>query len=492
MEPLPPQDSAGASMPQQLGKYRIDGVIGRGGMGVVYRAHDLAIDRPVALKTIHRQLLDAKDRDEWLARFRREVKAAGRCMHPNIVTVFDYGEDGDTPFIVMELVEGRSLSDYLSRRPLSLKAARALMMQLLSGLQYAHEKGVIHRDIKPGNVLLLKGGVIKITDFGVARLANHMVTLAGHNAMGTPAYMAPEQLTGGEVTHGVDVYSAGVLFFELLCGTRPFSGESLNEVVYQVVQGEPPAISSLAPHLPPELDPLFARALAKDPADRFESCTAFAQAIRRALAQPTTEANDETERVAASIDPPAAPSTPRRTVRSTSKPAGRGGWDTATLLRLERQLSGYIGDATARTVVREAIKEAKGLDDLRYLLSTHIKDPTERLTFITQVPRPGQNSTPSPPPPPSEPSAEVRAPEASPRAPSSGAENAPGGLDQATLRPIEAALTFHLGPIAKVLVRKAAAQATSRDDLCRRLAEHIDNPDDRDQFLESQRLLQRD
>src|SRR4051794_37603982 len=187
--------TARPDLPKALGRYRIDAVLGRGAMGVVYRAHDPVIDRPVAIKLVHADLLDGGDRTDFLARFKREAQAAGRCIHPNIVTVYDYS-DGMPPFLVMEFVEGRDLQGVLrSRGRLGPPEALPILMQVLRGLGHAHAAGVVHRDVKPANIMLPGGGVVKITDFGVARLGRHSMTHAGA-IVGTPSYMAPEQLRG--------------------------------------------------------------------------------------------------------------------------------------------------------------------------------------------------------------------------------------------------------------------------------------------------------
>jgi serine/threonine protein kinase len=176
-----------ATLPPRIGRYRVTGMLGRGAMGVVYRAHDAAIDREVAIKTIHRRLLRGEEGAEWLERFRREVRAAGRCVHPNIVTVFEYGEEAGAPYIVMEYVQGRELRSYLKdRQPLPLANAVAIVIQMLQALGQAHAAGVVHRDIKPANIILLADGQVKITDFGIARLeASSNMTQDGMT-VGTP------------------------------------------------------------------------------------------------------------------------------------------------------------------------------------------------------------------------------------------------------------------------------------------------------------------
>ncbi|MFO7640272.1 MAG: serine/threonine-protein kinase [Candidatus Competibacteraceae bacterium] len=272
-------DTSGAR-PVNIGRYRVAGVLGRGAMGVVYLGHDVAIDRQVAIKTIHRRLLSGGDGAEWLERFRREVRAAGRCLHPNIVTVFEYGEEDDAPYIVMEYVQGRELRDYLKdRQPLPLANAVGVIVQVLQALGHAHIHGVVHRDIKPGNIILLADGQVKVTDFGIAR----METVSGMTqvgmTVGTPGYMAPEQFRGAEADRRADLYAAGVVLFEMLTGSRPFTGRGASELMYQVLNEPPRKATLLNPRLPLELDDALAKALTKSPDDRYQEAGEFIAAL---------------------------------------------------------------------------------------------------------------------------------------------------------------------------------------------------------------------
>ncbi|MCP5134426.1 MAG: serine/threonine protein kinase, partial [Gammaproteobacteria bacterium] len=268
------------ALPPRVGRYRVIGLLGRGAMGMVYLGHDEAIDRQVAIKTIHRRLLGSEDGVEWLERFRREVRAAGRCLHPNIVTVFEYGEEADAPYIVMEYVQGRELRDYLkSRQPMPLSNTVAIILQVLRALGHAHAHGVVHRDIKPGNIILLADGKVKVTDFGIARLEmSGSLTQVGM-AVGTPGYMAPEQFSGQEADRRADLYATGVVLFELLTGIRPFPGRGAGEIMYQVLNELPLQATKLNPRLPPELDAVFAKALAKSPEQRFQNTDEFIIAL---------------------------------------------------------------------------------------------------------------------------------------------------------------------------------------------------------------------
>jgi serine/threonine-protein kinase len=268
--------------PQQVGKYTITGELGRGGMGVVYRGQDPVIKREVALKVLRRRDLDPNDAESVLERFKREAQAAGSLHHPNIVAIYEYGEDGDAVFIAMECVPGRSLRDHLvaGYRP-ELKAFPEILDQLLEGLEYSHSRGVIHRDIKPGNVLISEMGTAKISDFGIARLEQSHLTLMGE-VLGTPYYMAPEQFDGQTADERSDVYSAAVIVYEVLTGRRPFEGQGA-ALMRQILEAPPPLPSTLEPRLPKEMDRVLLKALAKRPEDRFRSARQFLEALHLAF-----------------------------------------------------------------------------------------------------------------------------------------------------------------------------------------------------------------
>ena len=268
--------------PQKVGKYEIVGELGRGGMGVVYRGHDPVIKREVALKVLRRRDLDPADAESVLERFKREAQAAGSLHHPNIVAIYEYGEDADAVFIAMECVPGRSLRDHLvaGYRP-ELKAFPEILDQLLDGLEFSHSRGVIHRDIKPGNLLISEMGTAKISDFGIARLEQSHLTLMGE-VLGTPYYMAPEQFDGQTADERSDVYSAAVIVYEVLTGRRPFEGQGAN-LMRQILEAPPPLPSTLEPRLPKEMDRVLLKALAKRPEDRFRSARQFLEALHLAF-----------------------------------------------------------------------------------------------------------------------------------------------------------------------------------------------------------------
>ena len=288
---LPPQPRAkGEIRVQKLGKYELRREVGRGGMGVVYEAYDPTICRRVALKTLCGDVLSGPEADTYIGRLRREAQAAGRLNHPNIVAVYDFGEEPPQPgtragriaYITMEFVEGRELQQLLAAQErLDVPAIVRIMSQLLDALEYSHKNGVVHRDIKPSNIMLLADGTVKVTDFGIARIESSTLTRAGA-VMGSPSYMSPEQFLGISVDARSDLYSAGVVLYELLTGEVPFPG-SFSTAMHRVLNETPTPVSALNVHVPKGIDLLLGRALAKQPADRFQSAGEFKQAIVASL-----------------------------------------------------------------------------------------------------------------------------------------------------------------------------------------------------------------
>lgn len=271
------------SEPSQLGKYKISSIIGRGAMGIIYKAHDSLIDRTVALKTIKQDCLDSEDAEQILLRFKTEAQAAGRLSHPNIVTVYEYGEDNGTAFIAMEYVEGRNLREAITNKErFPLEAVINIIQGILDGLAYAHGKGVIHRDIKPDNILLLENGKIKITDFGIARIESSNLTQHG-DLLGTPAYMSPEQCTGSPVDNRSDIFSTGAILYHLLTGEKPFPGDNMTTIMHRVVHDTPLVPSELNLSISPDLDQCVFKSLSKNPDQRFHDAEEFSTALTESL-----------------------------------------------------------------------------------------------------------------------------------------------------------------------------------------------------------------
>lgn len=268
---------------ERLGRYELLEELGRGAMGVVYKARDPRIDRLVALKVIASvEGLESAQVQQRRERFQREARAAGRLAHPNIVTVHDVGEDQGRAFLVMELIEGQTLDRLLrARRPLPLDEVLTIGEQAAQALDYAHRHAIVHRDIKPANILLTRDGVVKVTDFGIARITGAEATQTGQT-LGTPSYMSPEQVSGLKLDGRSDIFSLGAVLYELLSGEKAFPGETISTIVYRIVHEDPTPLRRLNPAFPAGLDVCLKKALAKDPARRYAQAVDLARDLRRA------------------------------------------------------------------------------------------------------------------------------------------------------------------------------------------------------------------
>ncbi len=293
--------------PKNIGKYEVQGILGRGGMGVVYKAFDPAIHRQVAIKTITKSAMDPSELQYAIARFRHEAQAVGRLTHPRIAAIFDYGEDDNIAYIVMELVNGKSLYEHLQNKAkFELAEIGEIVRQLLDGLGYAHAQGVVHRDVKPSNILINDDGRIKISDFGIAHLDSSSLTQVGE-IMGSPGYMSPEQFTGDEPDARTDIYAAGVIAYELLANRKPFIGSNV-EIMRQVISDRPVNASDFNPQISVQLDWATHKALAKNREDRFQNAREFALAFVQGIAaslrtSKTTEAEEAAEAPTQRLDP---------------------------------------------------------------------------------------------------------------------------------------------------------------------------------------------
>ena len=272
----------------RLGPFEILAPLGAGGMGEVYRARDTRLDRTVAIKLLPSELVNAPGRR--VERFRHEARAIARITHPNICTLHDVGEDGSAIFLVMEYVDGATLARRLEDGPLPLPLALRTAIGIADALDHAHRHGVVHRDLKPGNIMLTRDSV-KLLDFGLAKLKERdeqVPTDATRSArltdvgtiMGTVPYMAPEQIEGREVDARTDIFAFGVVLYEMVCGRRPFAGDSRASLMAAIVAAEPPPLSSLQPQIPASLERLILRCLAKDPDDRWQTARDLAAELR--------------------------------------------------------------------------------------------------------------------------------------------------------------------------------------------------------------------
>jgi serine/threonine-protein kinase len=268
-----------STSPAQIGRYRIVSELGRGAMGVVYGAEDPMLSRKVAIKTILMSA-DLQERAEYEPRFYQEAKAAGSLNHPNIITIYDIGREGDMAFMAMELIEGVELRSLILNGQLTLPRALNIAAQVAEGIASAHEKGVIHRDIKPGNVMVLRGDVAKIMDFGIARLRTSDVKTATGMLLGSPKYMSPEQIVGRALDHRSDIFSLGVVIYEMIVGVAPFNGPDLPALMHAIAGAEPAPPSRMMAGAPRMLDLIIAKALAKKVDDRYQDARELAADLR--------------------------------------------------------------------------------------------------------------------------------------------------------------------------------------------------------------------
>ena len=460
--------------PERLGKYEIKSALGKGAMGVVYKGFDPHIERYVAIKTIRKDLVEPELAAQYMARFKNEARAAGRLHHPNIVGVYEYGEDDTVTFIAMEYVEGTGLREYLNRRA-SFDFAQliALMGQLLDALEFAHANGVVHRDIKPSNLIVTNHGLLKIADFGIARVDLSNLTMVGM-VIGTPSYMSPEQCLGLEVDARSDLFSVGVVLYELLTGNKPFRG-SLESVAYKICHEEPEPPSQLSTlKLPAAVDRLIATALAKEPAARFPDARAFHDALRE-VAKTSVEIDNGLGTTMVNIG---------TLMLQKLAPA----WDDDTLRTAEHELARALGPM-AKLIVRRAAAQTSDRAELCSILSDNIVDPQTRRKFVDAFNRTGSGvragavgtsgarSTTG-----SSSSAPARlrtgAPASVPgTAQVGGTGNHAAPLEPAFVDQVTARLALYLGPIAPIVTRKAAREAKGRGDFLRRVAESLGTQD---------------
>jgi len=441
--------------PTRIGKYTIESVLGKGAMGVVYKAFDPGIERVVAIKTVRKDRVDQDMIEQSMARFKNEAKAAGRLLHPNIVSVYEYGEDEANAFIVMEYVEGTGLREYLARKAsFDLPHVASIMTQLLRALDFAHERGVIHRDIKPANLILTADGTLKVADFGIARIDTSNLTTLGM-VMGTPSYMSPEQCQGQAVDRRSDLFSAAVVLYELLAGEKPFAGAT-ETIAYKICHESPRPPSELSKlSLSPTIDAVLAVALEKSPDARFQNARAFSRALREALNAPLQQNPDET--AATQINP--------ATVSMRPAIAAPPVWEDTVLRTVERQLAHFVGPM-AKVMTRKASTQTTDLAQLYALLAENISDPATREKFIK-----GIRSASNP---------DATSPGASTGTNTRALRQA--ALEQSFVDQTSNRLAVYLGPIAKVVASRAAQKASSRQEFVRLVAGHLGDQE-RDTFL---------
>jgi len=272
--------------PWMLGRYEIVAEIGKGAMGVVYRANDPMLNRTVAIKTINMAEAEAEGVAEYEARFYTEAKAAGSLNHPNVIIIYDIGKSGNLVYMAMEYIEGRELRELLAEgKPMPVVQAVDIAAQVADGLAYAHQHQVVHRDVKPANILITPEGRAKIADFGIARMRTNESRTQTGVIMGSPKYISPEQVVGKRADHRSDIFSLGVILYQALTGGTPFNGEGLSALMYQITNHEPPPPSSINAQVPVMLDYIMAKVLAKTPESRYQSAADMANDLRECRVQ---------------------------------------------------------------------------------------------------------------------------------------------------------------------------------------------------------------
>jgi serine/threonine-protein kinase len=380
------QSNLKMTVPERLGKYSVQDVIGKGVMGVVYKAFDPIIRRTVALKVIRKEFIEDDQADTLVARFKHEAQAAGQLSHPGIVAIYEYGEEGAIAYIAMEYVQGRGLRDYFQRGTrFGLSDTVSILTQLLDALDYAHQAGVVHRDIKPANIIVMSNGKVKVADFGIAHLDSSNLTQAG-TIIGTPGYMAPELYTGKSVDRRADIFSAGVVLYELLTGVKPFTG-GIETVAYKICFEPHVDPSKIVPELgATKFDAVVGKALAKSPDDRFRNAQEFLDSIKDAYSAPVSK-GVSLEAIINEASPLTGTSRSQQPSQfhtdsvpgATSVPPA--GWNAELLKQIEQQLIRYLGPV-ARVILKRTAKTTTELDALYSLLAEELVSPQDRKEFL--------------------------------------------------------------------------------------------------------------
>ena len=456
---------------QSIGRYRVDGLLGTGAMGDVYRGYDPVIDRPVAIKVVRTELAGGSGSEQWLQRFRREARAAGRRFHPNIVAILDFGEDDGMPFLAMEYIDGRSLDGILKASgPLDPARSVAVITQVLSALGFAHQNGIVHRDVKPSNIMVLNSGEVKVADFGIARIDTSEFTIVG-DLLGTPAYMAPEQFAGAPVDKRTDLFAAGVILFEMLTGVKPFRGKSITEIISFMETRGPEDIRALNPAVPDSLKRVITKALAFDPARRYADAAEFSKAIIEAFPIRPDETPVRSE----------LPISDTRVVNAeVAETAPEGAiWRPELLREIEHDLATFIGPMAA-IALKRAIRQTNDIRALYDLLGREVVNPRDQAEFLARGQR---RAAPDP----------ASRPQSTPTPPSTTQTKAEPKPDQGITSPglaniaaVESNLARYVGPIAKILIRRELEKHETLDKFYCALAAHIPNELDRERFLKAQ------
>jgi serine/threonine protein kinase len=423
-----------------LGDYQVTGVLGRGGMGKVFRVRSLVTEREEAMKVV---LPDLDEDPGFGDRFLREIKVHASLQHPNIAALHTALRIDGRLVMILELVEGVSLEETLRRGPVGIPTAIHYMNQLFAALAFAHERGVIHRDIKPANVLIAAGGVVKLTDFGIAR-SNEGKRLTGTGlAVGTPAYMSPEQIRYGQADARSDIYALGLMFYEMVTGRQPVKGDTEHSLMEAQLNVMPPDPASVNLLVPAAISDAIMRALAKDPNLRFQTMLKF-QAAAMASGQAVGNSSETV----------------------VKRPE---------LQEIETRLSRAIGPIAGR-LVASAARRYGTISEIRQALASEIEDPKQREAFL----KAGASNQTDP---------GLRSDSGAAPTYAGSSQPAPNLFDPVVLDRLTQALAPYLGPIAKIVVARAARASRSPEQLHSLLAAEISSPADRERFLSAVRFV---
>jgi len=453
-----------SQLPQKLGKYAVKAVLGQGAMGVVYQAFDPDIERTVAIKVLHEHHCQGKSGKDLSERFRREAQAAARCSHSNIVTVYELGCHGEQNFIVMEYVQGEELKYFLSSdHQLSHDESLLIAIEVLKALAAAHSHGVVHRDIKPANIILLDNGGVKVADFGVARLDQSDLTLAG-NMVGTPNYMSLEGLRGEVVDQQAEVYSTGMVLLEMLTGARLLPKELYSTPIEVFI--DKVFLSERGADVPLQLQKVIRKALNENRLERYATAKEFVHALENVQKEFEYESGTA-ERLAETV-------VSQKAIRTTQPTDTAIEFSQQTLHDLEQGLASYVGPI-AGVLIRKSSTGVSSSEELLQSLAAHISDIQERDAFLrkahstlsqdsTGVNNFATNSAVS---------------RTSVSSPTSFATD----FDQSQAAELIETLAFYVGPMASHLLKRCLKKSTSYSDLCSRLAASIPSEGERQEFL---------